>query len=201
MKIKIINLLLLLPLITSCSNNIDEYISAGLSIYSGNCLPTSRVAIALKAKRVQPLDSTFEIYVGAIKGFSEAWKNDEFECNPGYGTFAINRVIFKNKYKTISESYTMLYDFPNDDKYPMKIEVIQSNPYRYRKTFSTYIPFTYDFSLLELDEGIIAYYICYYDDINNKEFETNVYKYGIDNGQCFRFKKNSENNNITFSEY
>lgn len=201
MKRKFINLLLLLSLLTSCSNN-DEYVSAGLSIYEGNCTPSVRISIGLKAKRVQEFESTIDVYFGARKSFCKAWKNNEYGCNPGYGTFAINRVIFNNYEDVLSESYTMLYDFPNENKYIMSEEVFEGKIYRYRYNYTDFITFTYDFSLLEIDEGIIGYFICYYDDINNKEFDdVAVYRYGINRREAFRFKKNNENKTVTFSKY
>lgn len=198
MKRKIFNLLLLLPLISSCSNN-DEYISYG---FHKN--PTSMVSIALKSKKEQPFISTFEVSVGASRSFIEGWGKDEFKCNPGYGTFAINRVIFYENKEVLDESsYTMLYDFPNEEKYLIRTEYLNSDRTEFNTYYSSSINFTYDFSLININIGYIGYYICYYDDINNKEFDrsSGIYRYGIDRGDAIKFKKDNNKKIVNFSDY
>lgn len=200
MKRKFISLLLLFPLMTSCSNkNVDEYVSYG---FHKN--PFSMVSIALKAKKEQPFEATFDISAGAVKTFIKGWKSNEFKCNPGYGTFAINRVIFYENKETFDDSsYTMLYDFPNEEKYLITTEYFDSEQRDFITHYSSSISFTYDFSLMDINAGYIGYYICYYDDINNKEFDadTGVYGYGIDFGDAIKFKKNNENKTVIFSRF
>lgn len=55
-----------------------------------------------------------------------------------------------------------------------------------------------DFSSIDVLKGSIGYYICYYDDVNQKPFEGNYYLYGISWGGKLNFKRNKEN--VVFSK-
>lgn len=200
MKRKFINLMLLLPFLASCSGN-DEYISAGFNQVIGQSNPTSQVGVGLKAKKVQTFESSFDVYVGARLGFAKEWEKDEYHLNPGFGTFAIRRTIYNDNDKAVSHFYKMLYDFPNDEKYPMKIESIKGSFDGYKTNFTTFFTFNYDFSLIDFDEGTIAFFVVYYDDINDKEYEGNVFQYYGTDSESFRFKKNKDNKTITLSSY
>lgn len=63
--------------------------------------------------------------------------------------------------------------------------------------FTDYIVNTFDFSSLDVTKGKIAFFIVYFDDRNNKPFETNVYQYGIDWGDEAGFEISGEE--VTFS--
>lgn len=199
MKRKFINLFASLFLITSCSHN-DEYIRVGFDEVIGQSNPTSMVGTGLKAKKVQTFESSFDVYVGAMKEFTDYWKKDEQHVNPGCGAFAIKTRIFKNRDEVISCSFSMLYDFPNFEKYPMEVESIEGSVDGYRSSFKTFFTFNYDFNLIDFNEGSIAFHISYYDDIDRKEY-TNVFNHVGTDGQTLKFKKNNENKTVTFSKF
>ena len=56
--------------------------------------------------------------------------------------------------------------------------------------YEGYLTNTFSFSSIEALKGSIGYYICYYDDINQKPFEGDYYMYGISWGGKLNFEKN-----------
>ena len=82
--------------LTLCGCNEGEnatILKVGFDKCSGSSAPTPQVGLAFTSKNKQSLNATFDVYVGARKGFSVDWKNNLWGCNPGYGKFAINREI------------------------------------------------------------------------------------------------------------
>lgn len=188
---EMITLMYMSTLFTSC-NQKSKIVSCGLDMVSA----TSQVSLAFSTERYQSKLSTFKIYIGAIDDFKENWDNDLWGCNPGYGTFAINRMVRDINEQTIKNDYFILDDFPDYEKYPLKSKAIENIGDVVIPIYTGYIFNTFDFDTISLEEGIISYLIVYYDDVNSKEFEENVYLYGIDWGGSLMFEKND--NGITF---
>ena len=137
------------------------------------------MGLAFTSKNKQDVNATFYVYVGTRKGFSEDWENNLWDCNPGYGKFAINREIKSETGETLLNDYMILDDFTNEEKYLLTYEAIEGMPDALIPHYSGYIEDTFDFSFIDLAKGKIGYYIVYYDDINKKPFDENVYQYGI----------------------
>lgn len=108
--------------LTLCGCNEGEnatILKVGFDKCSGSSAPTPQVGLAFTSKNKQSLNATFDVYVGARKGFSVDWKNNLWGCNPGYGKFAINREItaflkrcrdaFQNRNIAVAESE--VFDF------------------------------------------------------------------------------------------
>lgn len=145
----------------------------------GTSSPTPQVGLAFTSKSKQSLNAAFDVYVGARKGFSEDWENDLWGCNPGYGKFAINREIKTEAGETFKNDYMIIDDFPNEEKYLLTYETIEGTVDGVIPHYSGYIEDTFDFSSIDLAKGKIGYHIVFYDDINQKLFDENVYLYGI----------------------
>ncbi len=164
-------------------------LKVGFDKYSVSSAPTPQVGLAFTSKNKQSLNATFDVYVGTRKGFSEDWKNDLWGCNPGYGKFAINREIKTEAGETFKNDYMIIDDFPNEEKYLLTYETIEGTVDGVIPHYSGYIEDTFDFSSIDLAKGKIGYFIVYYDDINKKPFEENVYQYGIYWGGTMNFEK------------
>ena len=164
-------------------------LKVGFDKYSGSSAPTPQVGLAFTSKNKQSLNATFDVYVGTRKGFSEDWKNDLWGCNPGYGKFAINREIKTEADETFKNDYMIIDDFPNEEKYLLTYETIEGTVDGVIPHYSGYIEDMFDFSSIDLAKGKIGYFIVYYDDINKKPFEENVYQYGIYWGGTMNFEK------------
>lgn len=180
--------------LVSCNNGQSNttFIDVGFNEYHGQSNPTSQVGLAFKAESEQSLNATFDVYIGARKGFAENWQNNLWECNPGYGKFAINRVIEDEAGNELQNDYIILNDFPNDEKYPLTYETIEGTVDGVIMHYEGFVTNKFDFSLLSILKGSIGYYICYYDDVNSKQFEENVYLYGISWGGKLNFEKNDK---------
>ena len=190
-KIKLLALIAIASLLVGCNNvNKDKYILVGFNKFYGSSNPTSQVGLAFRVEREQSLNATFDVYFGARKGFTEDWKNDLWECNPGYGTFAINRIIEDEAGKEIQSDFIILEDFPNDEKYPLTYETIEGTVDGVIMHYEGYMTNTFNFTSIETLKGSIGYYICYYDDVNQKPFEGDYYLYGISWGGKLNFEKN-----------
>lgn len=199
-KTKLFTLITSVMALASCNNGQPNatFIDVGFNEYYGQSNPTSQAGLAFKTENEQPLNATFEVYVGARKGFAEDWRNNLWECNPGYGKFAINRVIEDEVGNELRSDYIILDDFPNDEKYPLTYEKIEDTVDGVIMHYDGCVVNTFDFSSIDSLKGSIGYYICYYDDVNSKEFEKNVYLYGISWGGKLNFEKNDKV--VVFSE-
>lgn len=192
-KIKFLSLIACSLALVSCNDQpTSSILNVGFNEYHGTSGPTSQVGLAFTAEDEQPLNATFDVYVGVRKGFTEAWASDLWECNPGYGKFAINRVIEDEEGNELKSDYIILDDFPNDEKYPLTYETIEGTTDGVIMHYSSFIVNNFDFSTIDISKGIIGYYLCYYDDVNSKEFEENVYLYGISWGGKLSFEKVDE---------
>ena len=192
-KTKFLSLIACSLALVSCNDQPNSaLVRVGFNEYHGNSGPTSQVGLAFTAQDEQPLNATFDVYVGVRKGFTEAWSSDLWECNPGYGKFAINRVIEDEEGNEFQSDYIILDDFPNDEKYPLTYEIIEGTTDGVIMHYTGFIVNTFDFSTIDISKGSIGYYLCYYDDVNSKEFEGNVYLYGISWGGKLNFEKVDE---------
>ena len=83
-------------------------------------------------------------------------------------------------------------DFPNDEKYPLTYEAIEGTTDGVISHYEEFVVNTFDFNTINVLRGSIGFYLCYYDDVNSKEFEENVYLYGISWGGKLNFEKIDE---------
>lgn len=83
-------------------------------------------------------------------------------------------------------------DFPNEEKYLLTYETIEGTVDGVIPHYSGYIEDTFDFSSIDLAKVKIGYHIVFYDDINQKLFDENVYLYGIYCGGTMNFEKVNE---------
>lgn len=178
---------------------LSTFVEVGFDGYRGASGPTSQVSLSFKTKIKQSLNATFDVYVGARKGFANDWENDLWGCNPGYGAFAIYRVIEDEAGNEIQDDYIILDDFPNDEKYPLTYETIEGTCDGVIMHYEGFVTDTFDFSRIDAIKGRIVYFICYYGDINQKEFAGNCYLYGISWGGKLNFEKNDDT--VTFSKW
>lgn len=186
-------------LLTGCNQyDPDEIIEVGFDECHGFCNYASQFGIALTCKREQELNAEFNIYIGAIKLFEIHLKNDGDPCNPGYGKFAIERVIFDEKDNMVQSGdiVEILDDFPSFDKYPLIQEDIEGTYDGYVDHYSTYVVETFDFESVDLDSGFIGYCINYYDDIHSKIMEDVIIeyarRYGADLDAFIHFEKKDD---------
>lgn len=193
-KFKLFTLVAIATALVSCNNGqpSSTFVEVGFNEYHGQSNPTSQVGLAFKAENEQSLNATFDVYIGARKGFAEDWQNNLWECNPGYGKFAINRVIEDVAGNEIRSDFIIIDDFPNDEKYPLTYEAIEGAWDGVVMHYEGFVTNTFDFSSIDALKGSIGYYICYYDDINRKPFEGDYYLYGISWGGELNFEKNDE---------
>ena len=80
--------------LTLCSCNEETntaILEVGFNKYSGYSSPTPQVGLAFTSINKQDVNATFYVYIGTRKGFSEDWENNLWDCNLGYGKFAINK--------------------------------------------------------------------------------------------------------------
>lgn len=178
--------------LTLCGCNEGEnatILKVGFDKCSGSSAPTPQVGLAFTSKNKQSLNATFDVYVGARKGFSVDWKNNLWGCNPGYGKFAINREIKTEADEMFKNDYMIIDDFPNEEKYLLTYETIEGTVDGVIPHYSGHIADGFDFSTIDLAKGKIGYFIVYYDDINKKPIEENVYQYGIYWGGTMNFEK------------
>lgn len=193
LKIKLLNLTYTLTLI-SCNNGQAEnfFIKVGFNEFYGTSYPISQVGLAFIGNKKQSLNASFDVYIGARKGFVDDWENNLWGCNPGYGKFAINRVIEDEDGNELQNNFIMLDDFPNNEKYILNYEKIEGTADGIIMQYEDFVKNTIDFSTINIVKGKVGYYICYYDDINNKIFEENYYLYGISWGGEINFEKKDD---------
>lgn len=192
-KTKFLSLIACSLVLASCNDQPNSSIlNVGFNEYHGASGPTPQVGLAFTADGEQPLNATFDVYVGVRKGFTELWESDLWECNPGYGKFAINRVIENEEGNELQSDYIILDDFPNDEKYPLTYEAIEGTTDGVISHYEEFVVNTFDFNTIDVLRGSIGFYLCYYDDVNSKEFEENVYLYGISWGGKLNFEKIDE---------
>jgi hypothetical protein len=198
--IKLLTLISGAIMFVSCSNNqpTNPFIEVGFNEYHGSSCPTVQVGLAFKGEKEQALDATFNVYLGARKGFAEDWQNDLWGCNPGYGKFAINRVIEDEAGNEVKSDFLILDDFPNDEKYPLIYEPIEGTVDGVILHYEGFIVSNFDFTAIDIIKGSIGYYILYYDDIDQKPFVGSYYLYGISWGGKVNFTKNDEG--VSFSK-
>lgn len=189
----ILSILLLASLMTSCGKATDDIIKTWDGFGDG----MSIVHSDFSAKRNQnEKEAEFTVYFGAGKGFTKDWKEDLCGCNPGYGIFAIRRQIYDEQ-SVIDTQYTFIPDFPDDEKYAIICDnsdhILDVTRIKYKYS----LIMTFDFSTLSFSKGKIRYSLCYYDDVNQQEFKSNVYSYGISRPNPINFER--KDGIVTFS--
>lgn len=198
-RTKLLTLIASAIALVSCNGQSNStLVEVGFNEYHGSSGPTCQVGLAFTSNNEQSLNATFNVYVGARKGFVEDWRNDLWGCNPGYGKFAINKVIEDEAGNELQSDYIVLDDFPNDEKYPLTYETIEGTTDGVIMHYEGFVTNTIDFGLIDALKGSIGYYICYYDDGNSRVFDENVYLYGISWGGKLSFEKNDKS--VIFSK-
>lgn len=185
--------------VSSSLVSVGEIFHSDAYVYSGNEIQP-QVALTFAAKKKQPLNASFDIYPAARQGFLQDWEEDVWKCNPGYGKFAVKREIHDENGNLLRQDYYILDGFPSDEKFVLDYQIVKGRVEGMDDVvlhFTDYIVNTFDFSSLDVSKGTIAFFIVYFDDRNNKPFETNVYQYGIDWGDEAGFEISGEE--VTFS--
>ena len=170
------------------SSNGDSIINAGAFFVTGSDLIAPAAGVGYIAVANQPLLAHFTVYAGAIPGFAEEW-DKVAPCNPGFGKFAIHRIITDETEKWISDEYIVLEDFPNDDKYLMYYTQLADDPTQSFVEYTWCTVDTVDFASIDLDSGQIYYTLGYYDDVKGEPYRGNVYCYGVQSGRILKFEK------------
>lgn len=161
------------------------------------CQPVSRVSLAFKTEREQPLDSKFNVYIGADKGFAEDYEKYCSENNINNGKFAIHRVIQNEKEQKLNDEYIVLDDFPNDEKYPLTRKMVKGKEDVYVVNYTGYYVDSFDFDSVNEVKGMISYSISYYDTVDKKQIDF-PFLAGESGGGMLHFEK--KNNAVSFSK-
>lgn len=175
----------------------DSIINAGASFIIESDLITPMVGVRFTVETNQPLSGSFTVYVGAVPGFAKDWSDDAFGCNPGFGKFAIRRVIENEREQCVLEDYFLLDDFPDDEKYPMHIQPLEDDSRRFQVSFTWSTNDTFDFSSIDFETGHIYYTLGYYDDIKDQPYNGYWINFGAYGGWRVRFQK--ERDRVIFS--
>lgn len=180
------------------SNYDSEFVEAGLYYNnSNNDEPTSWLATAIKAKKIQESIINLTAYAGYIEGFIDKWNDNAWESNPGYGKFVLERVITDRRSTEISSQIFQLNDFENENKYSVRSVCIKEGTDAVNfRDFSFHFEDEFNFDEIPIDQGYIFYCINLVDDNNQ------IIGNRLNCGQSIiglYFKK--VNNQITFSLY
>lgn len=197
MKIKFIVVLLSLFLLVACSNQTNsDMIESGFSLGDGASESTPWISTAIRSKKKQDNISDLEIYVGHYYNFMEKWNEDIWSSNPGYGKFAIQRIILDEKREIYSEKFFDLVNFGDDsylvtynydDEIPNKVNSIE-----FRYSFID----TINFEQITIQNGLVKYSIQLVDE--NYAIITDKLNFAISINSMLNFTKNGTS--ITFSK-
>lgn len=197
MKRGFIGMLLFGLLLSACStgNNDSRFVESGFSISNESNEPTPWLATAIKSSSRQESIASFTVHAGYISGFIDKWNDDAFESNPGYGKFALQRII-KDKNEMEISIYTYdLPDFYDENKYLVGVKSTDDGSDKIvSRDFTFKFEETIDFETISVEQGSIYYDICLVDD-NNQVINDNL-KCGISLGFLY-FEKSG--NQIIFS--
>ncbi|MBQ2883271.1 MAG: hypothetical protein IJE43_05805 [Alphaproteobacteria bacterium] len=193
--------------VTGCGQNIDtnhdnnnggnEYIEAGLYFDNNSSEPTPWLATAIKAQKTQETVVNFTVYAGYEKDFFDKWNNNAWKTNPGYGTFAVERVFCDRNGEEVYSHIYLLNDFEDENKYSVQVvSTEQGSDAVMFRNFSFHFEDEFDFNEISIDQGYIFYRIILVND-NNQIIAVNL-KCGISVGNLY-FEK--AGNQITFSLY
>ena len=191
---KIFALSVLPLLLVSCNKSNTLEVALG---EFHTCQPVSRVSLAFKTEREQPLDSKFNVYIGADKGFAEDYEKYCSENNINNGKFAIHRVIENEKEQKLNDEYIVLDDFPNDEKYPLTRKTVKGKEDVYVVNYKGYYVDSFDFESVDEIKGTIFYSISYYDTADKKQIDPSFLA-GESGGGMLHFEK--KNDAVSFSK-
>lgn len=197
MKKTILIINFLLPLLFACSKgNVENiFVESGFNFNSNNSEPTPWLATAIKAKKKQENKANLNVSAGYMRGFIEKRNDDGFLTNPGYGTFALERVI-ENKDKT--NKLINFYNLPNfedESKYMLRVKMIDDSDGIASREFSYSFEDYFDIEQITFEQGLVYYKICLLDE--NNELITDIIQCGISIGAIYFSKIN---NKILFQE-
>lgn len=184
--------------LNSCSKNMGDYIRVGFERESSYSEITPAVGLAFEGKRKQNIEAEFKVYIGAFYAFKELWDANTYGTNPGYGCFAIKKMVKSKEREVVFKDYKMVHDFPNFEKYPLTYENIEGVIDGWIPHYKYYFDEKVSLKQYGLTEGYVCFYLCYYDDINLCEFAQDVYGYGMYEGGAIEFQING--NSVTFGE-
>lgn len=200
MKVKmVLTLLMILCLLTSCSSHEStksDTIRSGFSAYDGISMSTPWITTAIETKKKQETMAKLVISVGHNQRFMEAWNQGILGTNPGYGKFAVHRIILDENREVYSEQYFDLPDF-GEEKYYMRREYDKKAVHnvvsiQFNYSFNDII----NFEEIVIDQGLIKYDICLVDD--NNQFITRNFNFAMAIYAMASFKNNGTS--IIFSE-
>lgn len=177
--------------------NVGDFVEAGLYYSDSNSEPTPWLATAIKAKKTQESVVNFTIYAGYQQGFIDKWNNDAWKSNPGYGVFAMERVICDRNGTVISSNIFQLNDFECENNYLVRaVSIAEGTDAVTFRDFSFHFEDELDIDEFAIDQGYIFYRIILVDG-DNKIIVTdfNCGESAID----LYFKKVADQ--ITFSLY
>lgn len=185
---KIFALSVLPLLLVSCNKSNTLEVTLG---EFHTCQPVSRVSLAFKTEREQPLDSKLNVYIGADKGFAEDYEKYCSENNINNGKFAIHRVIENEKEQKLNDEYIVLDDFPNDEKYPLTRKTVKGKEDAYVVNYKGYYVDSFDFESVDEIKGTISYSISYYDTADKKQIDFSFLA-GESGGGMLHFEKKND---------
>ena len=178
-------------------DGVFEFVEAGLYYSNNNSEPTPWLATAVKTKKIQESVVNFIVYTGYTKGFIDKWNNDAWESNPGYGKFAVERVICDRSGMEISSHIYPLNDFEDENKYSVQaVCTMEGTDTVTFRDFSFHFEDEFHLDEIPIEQGYIFYRIILVDE-NNQIIVANL-KCGISAIDLY-FKK--VDNQITFSLY
>lgn len=179
------------------NNGDSEYVEAGLYFSNNISEPTPWLATAIKAQKTQETVVNFTVYAGYEKDFFDKWNNNAWETNPGYGTFAVERVVCDRNGEEIYSHIHLLNDFEDENKYSVQIvSTDQGTDAVMFRNFSFHFEDEFDLNEISIDKGYVFYRIILVNDSNQIIIDN--LKCGISVGNLY-FKK--ADNQVTFSLY
>lgn len=135
---------------------------------------TPWVSVGLKCSKKQGMNSSFDVYFGAGKGFEEVWERNDYNIEKPEGSyFALERRIYDNQDKMIDQKFTIINDFPDDEKYLFSPEGVDGMLDYYIPHYNYFQVETIDFNSIfsRSQKGQLAFYIPYYDEINKRTID------------------------------
>lgn len=165
-------ILSLLPVccLFSCSSSLDkeDEIETGFVVKKDEETCASPVVkFALKCKKKQEGIVNIDIFVGRPSFFTENWDNgSSLYRNPGYGLFAVKRIITNDVTEEMFIDYIPLDDFAHNNKYLVEFH---NHKNTIERVFHDFFTDSIDFGNIPLSNGDIYYRFTYLDDAGKEE--------------------------------
>lgn len=163
--------MVLCPALASCEAEISDSSYSSSSGYVSASEPTAEAESYFVAESPQPLEAAFTIYLGGYVGLDSRWA----ECYPGYGSFAVQRVLYDREGNAFqSDIVRILEDFPDYEKYPLDYYTVEGWLDYYEPIFTWSFVDVFDFSSVSEESGIIRYHFGYYFDLEDR-FDCDIF--------------------------